>query len=194
VYRDDREAMAQQLETLRRDADQLREENEAMRRQLLAPRSAPTLANVYTTDPALLSDGERAALSHHGLRTFRPWVVVVLHLVTFGLFSLCYFGALHERLPKAAPDDPTAARAIGFMFIPYFNFYWVFFHLLRLTDRINLQLRIRGLPPTVPRGLMIALGVTLVIPYVNLAIGGPILGSIAAWRMQRAINQLVASA
>lgn len=96
----------------------------------------------------------------------------------------------HDNLPRAHPNDPTSAKAIGFAFIPYFNLYWVFFSSLRLADRINLQLRLRGLGPMVPRGLMIATSIMSVIPYVNILLGFPIMWTIAVCYYQRAINRL----
>ena len=87
---------------------------------------------------------ERARLAAHSLRPFPVWLVGVLNLITFGLFPFIHFGLMHDKLPKAASNDPSAGKAIGFQFIPYYNLYWIFFQSLRLCDRLTLQLKLRG--------------------------------------------------
>jgi hypothetical protein len=57
-------------------------------------------------------------------------------------------GLQHDRLPQIERDDPSAAKAIGLSFLPYYNLYWVIFNTMRLTDRINLQYRLRLSAPT----------------------------------------------
>lgn len=193
MFRDDRQAMVCKLDVLDREAESLRSQNAAMREQLLAVRrdGAQGLTfDVYRADVAALEPGYRAALAWHRLTPFPAWVVAILHLLTFGIFPLIHFGMCHDNLPRAHPNDPSSAKAIGFAFIPYFNLYWVFFSSLRLADRINLQLRLRGLQPMVPRGLMIATSIMSVIPYVNILLGFPIMWTIAVCYYQRAINRL----
>lgn len=87
------------------------------------------------------------AVAGHQLTEFSPGVVVLLHFVTFGLFPIIHFGLMHDKLPKNRPDDPSAGKAIGFLFIPIFSIYWVFFQNMRLVDRVNEQRMIAGLPP-----------------------------------------------
>ena len=160
MYRDEKDAAFQQLELLRRESDNLRYENAAMRNELLHVRVAPPdpNQNVYRMQGWQISPGARAALSHHNLTTFPAWAAGLLHVTTFGLFSIIQMGLTHDRLPKVYTDDPSAGRAIGFTFIPYFNMYWIFFNSMRLADRINLQYRLRGLPDGVPRGFIVPWG------------------------------------
>ncbi|MDD5591620.1 MAG: hypothetical protein PHY18_06845, partial [Dehalococcoidales bacterium] len=71
--------------------------------------------------------------------------------------------------------DFGAGRAIGFWFIPGFNLYWVFRFCLRLVDRVNFQLRLRGLKTTIGRGFVLAtviIGVisSLFLVFANLPI------------------------
>jgi hypothetical protein len=195
MYRDDQNAMIQKADSLSREADVLRAENAAMRDQLLAVQRgamAPPAFNLYQADVSYLSAGDRVALSHHGLTQFPAWAVALLNVFTLGLFPLIHFGMLHDRMPQAAPNDPSSGKAIGFSFIPYFNFYWVFFNSMRLCDRLNLQLRLRGQAPTAPKGLMIACSVFTVIPYLNLLIGLPIMWTIGAALLQSSVNQVAA--
>lgn len=195
MFRSDRDALAQEVEDLRAEKERLAAENEAMRHDLLARRAVPgarLTGNIYKDGVAHLGQGERLALARHSVESFPVWAAVVLHFLTFGLFSLIHFSRLHNRLPRAAQDDPTAGRAIGFSFIPYFHFYWHVFNPMRLADRINLQFRLRNLPDAVPRQLVVTAAVLGVIPYVNYFIGYTIVWPIAIAYLQRAVNQLAA--
>lgn len=194
MYRDDRHALTHEVHDLRHELDRAQRENEAMRGAMLAPMQQPPLLTkrIYETGGIELAPGWRAALSHHQLTSFPLWAVALLHFFTFGLFSLFHFGSMHDKLPSAANDDPNAGRAIGFMFIPYYNLYWVFFHTLRLTDRLNFQYALRGRAPGISRGLVIATCIIGVIPYVNILIGMPIMWLITALVTQSAVNELAA--
>lgn len=139
--------------------------------------------------PEGLTPEDKAYLRQHRLEAFPASLAVILHLMTFGLFSLIHFGLQHDKLPQAKQDDPSAAKAIGFNFIPYFNFYWMVFQPIRLTDRLNLQDRIRDRPDGTSRGLMITLAILGMIPYINFLIGIP-LYSIGVYKLQRQINRL----
>jgi hypothetical protein len=198
MFRSDRDALAQQVEEMRQEQAQLRAQNDAMRADLLARRQAPSApravvqGSVYKTGIAALTPGDRAALAHHEVEAFPIWATLLLHYLTLGLFSVVHISLLHGRLPQAERDDPTAAKAVGFSFIPYFNLYWVFFNPLRLADRLNLQLRLRGLPDGVPRGLVIACSAVSVIPYLGWFIGVFFLWPIAVAYFRSAANTLAA--
>jgi len=196
MFRDEREAMARKIDVMDREAETLRADNAAMREQLLAQHgvSASTFTlDPYRADVSMLDPGLRAALRHHQLQPFPVWLIGVLNVLTFGFFPLIWLNLSHDRLPRAHSADPTTGRAIGFAFIPYFNLYWVFFSSLRLCDRLNLQMRLRGLPEQVPRGLVMATAIFTVIPYLNILIGFPILWTITVCFYQRTINRLVAA-
>jgi hypothetical protein len=196
MFRSDRDALAQEVEDLRQERERLQAQNDAMRADILTHRQqAPATRSpgtVYKQGIEHLTPGERVALQPHSVEAFPVWLAIVLHFLTFGLFSLVHFSNLHDRLPKAEQDDPSAGKAIGFSFIPYFNFYWIVFNTLRLADRMNLQFRLRGLPDRVPRGLALAAGVLSVVPYLNMLVGFTILWPIAIARFQRAANELAA--
>ncbi|MCY2990788.1 MAG: hypothetical protein NTY19_23355 [Planctomycetota bacterium] len=69
------------------------------------------------TDLVELSDGADAA------------VTLMLLSVPLFILQVVFFCILHYRCWRALPEDrraTTPARAIGFMFIPLFNFYWAF--------------------------------------------------------------------
>lgn len=139
--------------------------------------------------PEALTPEDKAYLKQHRLESFSAPLAVLLHFLTFGLFSLIHFGLQHDKLPQAKQDDPSSAKAIGFNFIPYFNLYWFIFQPIRLTDRLNLQDRIRDRGDGTSRSLMITLAILGMIPYINFLIGIP-LYSIGVYKLQKQINRL----
>jgi hypothetical protein len=196
MYRDDQEALLQRAESAAREVERLQRENEAVRtavarvgahgvtRLALPPQAAYELIDIHS-----LPLEERARLAAHSVKRFPVWAVGVLNVLTFGLFPLIHFGMIHDRLPRAAHNDPSASKAIGFQFIPYFNLYWIFFSARRLCDRLTLQFRLRALPDSAPKGLLTAACVLTVIPYANL-IGIPILWTIGACVLQSKVNRV----
>ncbi len=191
MYRDDSDAIRERVHVLDREAELLRRQNEAIRQHnLMLQRSYGRGGDVYRVPAELLAPAERAVLAHHQIRsTFPAWATGILNLISFGLFGLIHFGMMQDRLPRAAHDDPSAGKSIGFAFIPYYNLYWMFFSSLRFTDRMNLQFRLRGLPDGIPRGLVMASCICSMIPYVNI-VTMPILWTVTVVLMQMAANRL----
>lgn len=136
--------------------------------------------------PAQLEDFKRHAM----METFSVGVAILLHFVTLGIFTVIYMGLKHSQLPRIRPDDFSAGKAIGFLFIPFFNIYWIFVFWLRLADRINFQFRLRNIPPPISRGLVQAAVIVGIIPYVGL-ISWLILYPIVISEVQGACNRLV---
>jgi len=83
----------------------------------------------------------------HTLSSFSVGGMIALSIVTFGLYAFFHFQLMHGKMPRNRLNDPSAGKAIGFHFIPFFNIYWVFFSMLRLVDRVNEQRQMAGLPP-----------------------------------------------
>lgn len=191
MFRDDNLATAAQNEQLQREVTQLRAENAAMRHALTTYRidvaHAYAQRSIYESDGYGLTDGDRVALSKHGLQHFPVWAAVILHLVTFGLWSLIHFGRMHGRLPRLRPDDPTTGRAIGLFFVPYVNIWWAFFSPMRLIDRLNLQFLLRGSATRLSKVPIIAGAVMSFFMYFL-----PIGWIFAVYKTQKAVNELVA--
>jgi serine/threonine protein kinase len=122
--------------------------------------------NGYATHPDQLGPGGL----QHRLAEFPVAAVVVLQIITGGLFGLIYWNLMHDKLPKNRHDDPSGGKALGFCFIPFFNLYWIFFTVLRLVDRINEQRVCRGLKP-VSKGFFVICCIVTVIPYGYMFIG-----------------------
>jgi hypothetical protein len=125
----------------------------------------------------------------HQLTEFSGAAVVILHIITLGIFSFFYWPLMHGKFPKNRPDDPSAGKALGFMFIPLFNIYWFFFASLRLIDRIDEQRTARGLAP-MGKGLILTTLILSCIPYFNFLVMF-IMWPIVAGTTQGNINELV---
>lgn len=128
--------------------------------------------------------------NRHQLGDFPVAALVILHFVTCGLFTFIWLNLQHGKMPKVRPNDPSAARAVGFCFIPFFNFYWIFVTYRRLCLRVDEQREAYGLPPSDLKGLATACCIVQLIPYVGL-LGWLILWPIFAGMMQASINELV---
>jgi len=127
----------------------------------------------------------------HQLTTFPVALAILLHYVTFGLFTMIWLNLMHGRMCRVRADDPSAARAIGFCFIPFFNLYWIFFTYNRLCLRIDEQRGLYGLPASNLGGLAITACILQIIPYLNFLIGYTIIAPIFIGTMQASVNKLV---
>lgn len=150
-----------------------------------------------TFDLSNLTDEERKEFSKHEFSsTYSAGLVVFLHIITMGLFTLIYFGLKHSKLPLIKHDDFKAGKAIGFMFIPYFNLYWVFKFWFRLMDRVNFQMRLRGEEEAISRNLMlwtiiigfIVAGFASLATYAGFA--ALVMYTICVYKIQVATNKL----
>lgn len=127
----------------------------------------------------------------HQLTEFSVGLIVLLQIVTLGIFGLIWFGLMADKMPKTRHDDPSAGKHIGFMFIPFFNFYWVFFAYIRLCERIAQQRELRGMAPESLKGLAIATCIVGLIPYVGCCVGPLIMWPLFFGMLQSKVNELV---
>jgi hypothetical protein len=151
-----------------------------------------SLGDVYEPHFELicLSPEQRRVFTQHGFRlTFSIDAVIGMHFLTLGLFTLIFFGLKHSQMPLIRHDDFGARKAIGFMFIPFFNLYWQFKFWLRLVDRVNFQSRLAGLQAAISRKLMLATIIVGLVPGVNAA-AFLVMYPICIVRIQRACNEL----
>ena len=146
--------------------------------------AAQTMAGVSSLSPV------SAPANVHQLTSFPVAAVVLLHYATCGIFSLIWLNLMHGKLPRVRSDDPSAGKAIGFCFIPFYNLYWIFFTYRRLCLRIDEQRGLYGLPPSSLSGMATTACIFQIIPYVNL-IGYAIISPIFIGQMQSSVNQLV---
>lgn len=180
--------MALQNEDLRREVEKLRAENGALRHAISTsvPSSLPMASRgVYRNEALALSEVERVALGVNGLQHFPVWLAVVLHVLTFGVFSVIYYAGQGGKLPEIEPADPSPQKALLYFLLPYFNLYWLFAFPTRLADRINFQLRLRGEAPMISQALVVACSLSTALVLV------PFFWIFAVIQMQQAINRIV---
>ena len=85
-----------------------------------------------------------------------------------------FFWMLLYQLWKLIPADiarTTPGKAVGFCFIPFFNFYWIFVAFKGLGEDMNKTLQSRGIQYQVNEDLGLAttiLWICNMIPYVNI--------------------------
>ena len=82
------------------------------------------------------------------------------------IVSLIFWCILHYHLWKVIPRDiarTTPGKAVGLLFIPLFNLYWVFVSCLGLSKDINKTLQQRGMQYRVSEGLELTLCILSVL-------------------------------
>lgn len=108
----------------------------------------------------------------HRLGRFPIFWLMVLNFCTLNLFGTIWLNLMHGRMPRNRHNDPSAGAAIGLLFVPVFNLYWLFFTYTRLIRRINEQRVLRGMSAAAPMGLAIAfciLTLASIIPFLGIA-------------------------
>jgi hypothetical protein len=126
----------------------------------------------------------------HTLPAFPVIGLLALHFLTCGIFGVVWLNVMHGKMPRVREDDPSAGKAVGFCFIPFFSLYWIFVTFRRLCLRVDEQRELYGLPPSNLTGLATTTCIFMVIPYVNILIGLPIVFPIFAALMQASVNEL----
>ncbi len=154
--------------------------------EVLGIGASPVVTAPPGGQPPLVPDAGR-----HQLTEFSVAAVVLLNFCTCGLFSFVWLNLMHGKLPKVRPDDPSAARAIGFCFIPFYNLYWIFFTYRRLCLRIDEQRDLYGLPPGNLKGMATTACIFQIIPYLNFLVGYTIITPIFIGQLQSSVNELV---
>lgn len=64
----------------------------------------------------------------------------------------------------------SPGEAVGFLFIPFFNLYWMFVASGGLCDALDYLLRSAGSTRTAPKGLSLGACICQFVPYVNLLV------------------------
>jgi hypothetical protein len=122
----------------------------------LLPRSAANVYDPHVDLGDVLTLEQRQNLACHRLTYYPTWLLVVLFFVTLGIFPAVYVSLSFSRLPLVRQGDFRTGMGIGGLFIPVYNFYWLFRFWISLTERINLQFRLRGERPPLSRDLVVA--------------------------------------
>ncbi|MCX5636323.1 MAG: hypothetical protein NTX52_01340 [Planctomycetota bacterium] len=74
--------------------------------------------------------------------TIRPATVIVIFLITLPItvVAIVLSCIVHYKCWKAVPKEiarTTPGKAVGFLFIPFFNFYWAFVSYMGLAEDLN---------------------------------------------------------
>jgi hypothetical protein len=122
-------------------------------------------------DPRSLPPDAITAYRQHRFRaTFSVLLLILVHLLTLGAASPFLLARKYAFLPLVRADDFSTGKAVGFLFIPFFNLYWVFIVCRRLVDRLTLQVKIWGLPSAPSKALatvVAAIWCVAAIPYLG---------------------------
>lgn len=130
-------------------------------------------------------------MAYHRLRVgINPFFGILIHYLSFGIMSIVLCGLKHSDLPHIKYDDFKAGQAIGFLFIPFYNLYWVFVFWQRLAQRINLQFELRDKKVGVSSGLALTVCIFSVIPYLGWLVNYLLFQPILAFQIYRSCNQL----
>lgn len=96
-------------------------------------------------------------------------LILILLYLPIAITSTVLWAILHYKCWKAIPErfrSISAGRAVGFMFIPLFNFYWVFVSFPRLADDLASWQRSMGYSnPTRVKGLAVTYGILFVLSF-----------------------------
>lgn len=164
---------------------------EFLNRPVAAQTAAPPMRQARPMAP--VQPMAQAQPHGHTFNTFPTVVVILLHFLTLGIFTTIWLNLMHGKMPKIRPNDPSAGKAIGFLFIPFYNLYWVFFTYHRLCVRINEQRQQAGLPGGVSTGLAVTMCILMLIPYIGM-LCFLIMAPIFAGIVQSRVNDLARAA
>jgi hypothetical protein len=132
--------------------------------------SGSLLAIAFGIDQAL-EDWATYSTVDHKLRHLREYATMgcgIFWLATF-ILGLMWLGLAWGNVP---PEHRmvTPGEAIGKMFIPGFNLYWIFRASTGLCTAFDYALASRGSLARAPKGLAIAASIVTVIPYLNFGL------------------------
>ena len=90
------------------------------------------------------------------------------------LYQLWRFAINESRRNSLVPSIQTPGQAVGYAFIPFYNFYWIFQLYGKLPGDLNMIARTKGVHGRMSEGLGIAIPVLTivgVIPFVGYVTG-----------------------
>ena len=92
---------------------------------------------------------------------------IYIWVLFYQIWKYVIFESRHAGLPTSIP---TPGQAIGYCFIPLYNFYWIFMAYGKLPKDLNALARVRGLTETMSNDLGMAipiLDLCGIIPFVG---------------------------
>jgi hypothetical protein len=100
-------------------------------------------------------------------------VASILIIITFVIFYIILYRIWKFVIEKEhklgmTPSIPTAGQAVGFLFIPLFNIYWIFRALGKLPVEINLVAKRYDVQKTVQDNLGYIIGILALIGFIPI--------------------------
>lgn len=102
-----------------------------------------------------------AAFSSTQIKIVSPINTVIFTIVTLGIYHLFWLHRVFKELHSCGATQTTPGKAVGFLFIPLFNLWWIFAVWQRLGDAIAHEFTNTGLPQP-------AVGVVWLAPIASL--------------------------
>ena len=100
-------------------------------------------------------------------------IVGIIGLIASAVYQFMLIYKLWSLIPRERAET-TPGKAIGFLFIPFFNLYWIFVAIHGLAKGLNNELRSVAPGKQVSEGLSLTfciLSIVNIIPYVNFITG-----------------------
>lgn len=127
-----------------------------------------------------------------GLFIFLGVLLYFLRLVFALVWVYVSWNTLPPQWRRTRPGRLVSpGEAVGYLFIPFYNLYWMFVASAGLCEAMDIALESSGSTRRAPKGLAIASCVTQIIPYCNLLVA-PILWTIFMFLADSARAEVVA--
>ncbi len=137
------------------------------------PWTAAIVFSILAVIAEVIMDGMKLAGE---MRDREVRIVISLIYLAFGIPSLLLWCILHYRCWKAIPERfraITPGSAVGFLFIPFFNFYWAFVTWPKLAESLTAWQRSIGRTHIVNvQGLAVTYGILFVLSWTLAIIPG----------------------
>jgi hypothetical protein len=94
------------------------------------------------------------------------------------ILAVIFTSLLHYKCWNSLPQQfrtTTPGKAVGFMFIPFFNFYWAFISWPKLSEGLTNWQNNSGIKPTHTRGLGISFAILFICHFIIALIAVPAL-------------------
>jgi Tfp pilus assembly protein PilE len=119
-------------------------------------------------------------------------VLAFLGIVALIFSAIYWLICLHKcwSIIQGFGARTTPGKAVGYLFIPFYNLYWAFVAYKGLADDANTFARKYGVGKEINAGLSMAIAITSIIPYLNIIIA-PILANILIYQWANLYNAVV---
>ncbi len=139
------------------------------------------LVGVYFTLLLLLAGAERNALGLliSGCVSFAVLILSVVLFVIF-LYRIWKFAITLSRQAQLVPGLTSPGKAVGFLFIPVFNIFWMFYSFIKLVGTLNRLAEAHHIDTRMSRLWPVSVGMATCLGYVPGIgmIAGSLLGCI----------------